>query len=44
MLPIAVPTIIKAAGKVAKDLSKTIEEPIIPLIKTVIDPAVNENI
>ena len=44
ILPNAVPTIIKAGGKVAKDFSRTIDDPIIPLIKTVMDPAVKENI
>ena len=44
ILPVAVPTIIKAAGRVAKDLFSIIVEPIIPLRKTVIGAAVKENI
>ena len=44
ILPIEVPKIIKAIGKVAKNLISIIEEPMIALKKTVIGAAVKEKI
>ena len=44
ILPREVPIIIKAIGKVAKDLTSIIDDPIIPLRKTVIGAAVKEKI
>jgi len=44
ILPREVPTIIKAIGKVAKDLTSIIDDPMIPLRKTVIGAAVKEKI
>ena len=41
--PNEVPTIIKATGKVANVLTLVIDEPTIPLKKTVIGAAVKEN-
>ena len=42
--PNDVPTIIKAVGKVTKDLELVMVVPIMPLKKTVIGAAVKENI